>query len=147
MAQLQLPQDFKEFLKLLNKYEVEYLLIGGYAVAFYGFLRATSDIDFWIATNNQNANKMVEVLHEFGFTSGIGKELFLTKNKITKMGVPPLRIEVLNSIYGIEFEDCYAHRVVAKIDNEPVNFIALEHLKINKKASGRTKDLNDLENL
>jgi predicted nucleotidyltransferase len=148
MATSLLPQDFKDFLKLLNSKQVEYLLIGGYAVGYYGYARATADIDIWIAIHSNNAQKIVEVIREFGFGSEeVSEKLFLEKNKVIRMGMPPLRIEVLTTISGVDFEECYLERNVDLLDEIEVNIISLKHLKINKKASGRLKDLADLEYL
>lgn len=143
-----LPPDFKEFLRLLASRQVEYLLIGGYAVGYHGYPRATQDMDVWIAIGPQNAERMVAVLREFGFeTPNLSAELFLRAGSIVRMGTPPMRIEVMTTISGVAFEECYAHRVTDSIDGVVVNLISLSHLKINKKASGRYKDLDDLENL
>jgi hypothetical protein len=143
-----LPQDFKDFLRLLNLRQVEYLLIGGYAVGYYGYARATADIDIWIAIHPENAQKVVDVIREFGFNiQELSSELFLQENKVIRMGMPPFRIEVLTTISGVSFEECYAERTVDVLDEIEVNIIDLEHLKINKKASGRLKDLADLEHL
>jgi hypothetical protein len=143
-----LPPDFKEFLKLLNAMQVEYLLVGGYAVGYYGYPRATVDMDIWIAMNQQNAEKVVAVLRQYGFDlPELSPNLFLKEDKIIRMGVPPLRLEVITSISGVIFEECYAERVLVMFDEVEAKLISLRHLKINKKASGRFKDLNDLENL
>jgi hypothetical protein len=143
-----LPPDFKEFLQLLNAHQVEYLLIGGYAVGYHGYPRATVDMGVWIAISPANAKKIVTVLGEFGFQSPeLTTEIFLIEKRIVRMGVPPLRIEVTTGIDGVEFEECYAERISDSIDGVPVNLINLRHLKINKQASGRPKDLNDLEHL
>ena len=148
MAMIHLPQDFKEFLRLLNANKVEYLLIGGYAVGYFGYPRATADMDIWVAINPANAEKIVAVLKEFGFAlPDLSEELFLKEWQIVRLGMPPVRIEISTSISGVNFDDCYAQKVVAEIDGEKVNVINLEHLKINKKASGRHNDLADLENL
>ena len=149
MATSQLPADFKEFLKLPNSRQVEYLLIGGYAVSYYGYARATADIDIWIAVNPTNAHKVAAVIREFfdSEVEGATPELFLQENKIARMGVPPFRIEILTTISGVGFDECYGERVVDKIDGVEVNLISLKHLKVNKKASGRLKDLSDLEHL
>jgi len=148
MATIQLPPDFKEFLLLLNSHQVEYLLIGGYAVGYYGYPRATGDMDVWIAIDPENAEKLVTVLKEFGFdVPNLSPELFLEKGKITRMGVPPMRLEILTTISGVSFEDCYANRTIDVVDGVEINFISISHLRANKKASGRHKDLNDLENL
>ena len=143
-----LPPDFKELLQLLNLKKIEYLVVGGYAVALYGYPRATGDIDIWIALSKNNAQKVVEALKEFGFdVPELKEKLFLEKEKNIRMGNPPLRIEILTSIDGVEFSECYKNRNIVKIDDIPVNFISLPDLKKNKKASGRYQDLADLENL
>ena len=143
-----LPKDFKELLQLLNSKKVEYLVVGGYAVALYGYPRATGDMDIWIAISKDNAHKTVEALKEFGFnTPQLKKELFLEKEKNIRMGNPPLRIEILTSIDGVEFAECYRNKNTVTIDGIGINFISLENLKKNKKASGRYQDLADIENL
>jgi predicted nucleotidyltransferase len=149
MATSQLPADFKEFLRLLNSRQVEYLLIGGYAVGYYGYPRATADIDIWIALNPANAHKVAATIREFfgSEVEGATAELFLQENKIARMGVPPFRIEILTTISGVNFSECYDKRVIDTIDGVEVNLISLAHLKANKKASGRLKDLSDLEHL
>lgn len=148
MAAVNLPPDFKEFLRLLNGHKVEYLLIGGYAVAYYGYPRATADRDIWIAVHTKNAEKMVAALKDFGFDlPELSPELFLKEDQILRMGVPPVRIEINTGISGVNFRDCYPGKVTDEIDGVEVNFISLTDLKTNKKASGRHKDLDDLENL
>ena len=148
MATIRLPLDFKEFLQLLNAHHVEYLLIGGYAVGYHGYPRATADMDVWVAIHPQNAEKIVTVLKEFGFDlPELSADLFLKENQIIRMGVPPVKIEITTTISGVTFEECYTERVVDVLDGVEVNLIDLKHLKINKKACGRHKDLNDLENL
>jgi len=148
MDTIQFATELREFLQLLNENHVEYLLIGGYAVGYHGFPRATADMDVWVATNEANAAKIIAALDAFGFAgTGMTPELFLGPDKITRMGNPPLRIEILTTISGLEFAEAYAQRIVDVIDGVPVSFISADHLKINKRASGRTKDLADLENL
>lgn len=145
---IELPLDFKEFLRLLNEKGVRYLLIGGYAVGYHGYPRATNDLDVWIAIHPENAERMVSVLREFGFDHPeLSPNLFLQENKITRMGFPPMRLEITTGISGVDFEESYASRVVDKLDGMEVNIIDLPHLKTNKKAAGRLKDLADLENL
>lgn len=145
---LSLPPDFKEFLRLLQENNVEYLLIGGYAVGYYGYPRATQDLDIWISVTPVNANKMIETLQAFGFpTSDIQSDLFQQDNNIIRMGIPPMRIEILKEISGVDFQTCYAQKITDEIDGQQVNLISLDQLKKNKKASGRYKDLDDLEHL
>ena len=149
MATSLLPPDFKEFLQLLNSKRVEYLLIGGYAVGYHGYPRATADMDIWIAINPENALRVAQTIRDFFGCEieGATPELFLQEKKIARMGVPPFRIEILTTISGVNFAECYAGRIVDVLDGTPVNIINLQHLKINKKASGRFQDLSDLEHL
>ena len=148
MATIHLPPDFKEFLKLLNAHRVEYLLIGGYAVGYHGYPRATADMDIWIAINPPNSRRIVLALKEFGFDlPELSPELFLKEWQIIRMGVPPIRIEIATTVTGVNFDECYAERVVDTLDEVQVNLISLKHLKLNKKACGRHRDLADLENL
>ncbi len=148
MARQELPQDFREFLRLLNEHQVEYLLIGGYAVGYHGFPRTTADMDVWVAISSENALKLVEVFNTFGMkSSDIVPDLFMKPGNIVRMGVPPIRIEVLNEIDGVEFSDCIAGAIFGDFDGVQVPLISLDDLKRNKKASGRHKDLEDLEHL
>jgi len=144
----ELPKDFKEFLRLLRAHRVEYLLIGGWAVGYYGYPRSTDDLDIWIAISQVNAERVVKVLTDFGFgVPEISTDLFLKQDKIVRMGVEPVRIEVMTSISGVEFDECYRGRLETTLNDVPVSLINLRHLRINKQASGRAKDLADLENL
>ena len=122
------------------------MLIGGYAVGYYGYPRATADMDIWVETGAENVEKLIAALAEFGFT-GVEPELFAKDKQVLRMGAPPLRIELLTGVSGVEFEDCYPARTVASLDEVEVSLISLEDLKTNKAASGRYKDLNDLEHL
>lgn len=129
----------------MNSKHVEYLLIGGYAVGYHGYPRSTGDMGIWVAIDPNNAAKLVEVFSEFGFgLPELSPELFLSEERIVRMGVPPFRIEVLTSISGVNFGECYAERIVDVIDGVVVNLINLEKLKANKRASGRPKDIADL---
>ncbi|MGD9159949.1 MAG: nucleotidyltransferase [Desulfobacteraceae bacterium] len=143
-----LPPDFKEFLKILKDNNIRYLLIGGYAVGYHGYPRATNDMDIFISNDSATARQMVSALKNFGFDiPELKEELFLKDNNIVRMGIPPMRIEILNSISGVDFEECFQNKITENIDGIQVNIISLEHLKTNKKASGRYKDLDDFENL
>ncbi len=148
MAKTSLPQDFKDFLKLLNAHEVNYLLIGGYAVGYHGYPRATSDLDIWVEISRENAKKLVVVLKAFGFDlPEVEESLFLQQDKVLRMGNAPIRIELLTTISGVDFQTCNKARIEDRIDGVKMNIIDLENLKKNKKASGRFKDLDDLERL
>ena len=145
---IELPKDFKELLRSLNANGVRYLLIGGYAVGFHGYPRATNDIDIFVAKDLENARRLVKSLNEFGFgTVELSTELFTKDKSIVRMGVEPLKIEFANFISGVEFEEAFEDKIVGVIDEVEISIINLHHLKINKKASGRYKDLDDLENL
>ena len=148
MATTQLPIDFKEFLKLLDSHQVKYLLIGGYAVNYHGYPRTTADMDIWVAIQKENAEKIVNALREFGFdNSELTADLFLQQNQIIRMGIPPIRIELLTTISGVSFDECYSERIIDTIDGVKIQIISIKHLKLNKRASGRHKDLDDLEHL
>jgi len=148
MAMDPLPRDFRDFLKLLEDEQVDYLLIGGYAVGYYGYPRATADMDVWIAVNPANAKKTVKALTRFGMkTPDMTVDLFLDKGKVIRMGLPPMRLEIQTDISGVEFAECFSRRCRVEMGDIEVNLIALEDLKVNKRASGRHKDLEDLEHL
>ena len=145
---IQLPTEFKEFLRSFIDHDVEYLLIGGYAVGYHGYPRATADIDVWVACKESNADRIVEALKTFGFdVPELTPALFLEEHRIVRMGRAPLRIEISMSIDGVEFEACYRERIVDTIEGLEISIINLEHLKQNKRASGRLKDLADLDYL
>lgn len=145
---IQIPRDFQEFIRLLNRHGAEYLVVGGYAVAIHGYVRNTGDIDFFIALNSSNAQKMVDVFHEFGFNMPeLNKELFLAKGKIIRIGAEPMRLEVLNQIDGVEFSECYRNRKELQSDGIHINFIGLAELVKNKRATMRGKDKVDADEL
>ena len=148
MEPIEFPSDFSEFLRLLNDHRVEYLLVGGFAVALHGYPRATADIDVWVERTRTNAERSVAALRLFGFDlATLTAELFLEPDRVVRMGSAPIRIEILTSIDGVTFADCKPRAVVHAVDGSEVPVIGLDDLKINKLASGRNKDLDDLENL
>ena len=143
-----LNQDFKEFIELLNDNDVRYLVVGGIAVAFHGYPRYTKDIDVWIEMSPDNAVRMIKVLEQFGFASlGLKEADFLVPDQIIQLGYPPRRIDILNTLLGVDFSECYSLRVKAEIEGVKINLMDLENLKKNKIASGRHQDLADVENL
>jgi hypothetical protein len=147
MALPTLVRDFKEFLRSFQSNGVEYLLIGGYAVNIHGYVRTTNDLDIWVKVSPENAARIDRALREFGFaTASLTPELFLSPN-VVRMGVPPNRIEILTSISGVEFESCYAEKEMIQIEEMAVPVISLARLRQNKAASGRLRDLADLESL
>lgn len=143
-----LNQDFKEFIELLNKNNVKYLVIGGYALAIHGHPRYTKDIDIWVEMTTENAEKIITALTEFGFGSvGLKTEDFTTPDQIIQLGYPPSRIDIITTPDGIDFTTCYQNKISIELNSILVNFIDLENLKKNKQASGRLQDLADLEKL
>jgi predicted nucleotidyltransferase len=149
MAKVNLYPDFKELLELLNSAGVKYLVLGGYAVIYYGYRRATDDLDIWIATDAENSKKVVEVLKRFGgFTATqVKPSMFQELGKLFIVGREPVRVDLLTGPSGIVFNECYRRRNTVQWDGVRVPVIAFEDLRINKKSSGRAKDLADLENL
>lgn len=148
MPTIPLPDDFVEFLRLLNKHGVKYLLIGAYAVVYYGYVRSTGDLDIWAETSDENAAALVAALTDFGFdVEKLDPQLFLSEDKLVRMGHPPFRIEVQMSVSGLEFASTYEKRIVERWSGVDIPIIDLESLKINKRAAGRHQDLDDLENL
>jgi predicted nucleotidyltransferase len=143
-----LSKDFKEFIELLNGHNVRYLVVGGYAVAFHGYPRYTKDLDVWIELSPENADNIIKALEEFGFGSlGLKTEDFLESDQIIQLGYPPNRIDILTTLKEIKFKDCYKARIEIEIQGIKINFIDLENLKLNKRATGRPQDLADAENL
>lgn len=148
MATIQLPTEFSELLKLLNAHEVKYLIVGGYAVAYHGYPRTTGNIDIWIESTESNGKRIVAALAEFGFNvPALRPALFTRPDQIIRMGHPPLRVELLTSISGVDFSECYRGRTRAELGGVATTLIGLDCLKKNKRASGRHKDLDDLEHL
>ena len=140
--------EFREFLACLNRAEVEYLLVGGYAINHYGYHRFTEDIDFWIAVSDQNFDRLLSAIHDF-----LGEEIegldkrFLYENEALFLGAIPNKIEIFKHCSGLQFEDAYARRVETAFDGESVKMLSLADLRANKAASGRNKDLADLDHL
>ena len=143
-----LNQDFKEFLELLAKHEVRYLLVGGYSVAIYGHPRYTKDLDIWVFADASNATQLLAALEEFGFGSlGLSEDDFTTPGYVVQLGQPPARIDLLTSVTGVDFEDAWSRRETMSIDGVELSVISLEDLRANKRALGRHQDLADLEHL
>jgi hypothetical protein len=142
-----LNSDFKEFAELLNAYGVEYLLVGGYALAAHGHPRYTGDIDFWVRPSTGNLNRLLAALNDFGFGSlGLSISDFQPET-VVQLGRPPRRIDLLTRIDGVEFEACFARREQIDAGGVRLNLIGLADFKANKRAAGTVKDLADLESL
>jgi hypothetical protein len=143
-----LPDDFKEFLRLLNAHDVDYLVVGGYAVGLHGYPRATIDLDLWVRATPDNAAHVIDALHAFGFdVPAIEPRLFTDPLSIVRFGVPPFRIEIMTSIDGVEYDACRRNATVVDVEGVTLPIISLADLKANKRASGRNKDLADLDHL
>lgn len=148
MPMIPLPRDFRDFLRLLNANEIRYVVIGGYAVAYHGYVRYTGDLDIFVELSDENAAKLAAAVREFGFNlPRVQASLFLRRGKIIRMGHEPMRLEILNEIDGVAFRECYQNRRIVRVGGLKINFISLTQLLKNKKASGRQKDLADVEAL
>mgnify|MGYP005850692607 CR=1 FL=1 len=132
-----LTKEFKEFIKLLNDQKVDYLLVGGYAVVLYGYVRYTGDIDIWIKPTNQNADLVVNVIDEFGFGSlNLSRKDFNKEDQIIQLGYPPNRIDLITSVDGLNFSECYPNRKSFKIEGIEITTISFDDLQ-NKQKSNR----------
>lgn len=148
MAKIKLAADFKDFLKLCLLHDVRFLVIGGYAVVHYSRPRYTGDLDLWVDSTRENAERVVRVLHDFGFHGDdVTTAMITSRKQIIRMGFEPMRLELFTRIPGVTFARSYRRRVMVQMGRMEVPFIGLEDLKQNKKASGRIKDLQDLEEL
>lgn len=144
MAKRQLPEDFKDFIKFLNEHNVRYLLVGGWAVGIYGTPRATKHIDFLIAVDDENIGKLQKALFKFGAPT-VENKIFQEKGNVFRMGRAPVQIDIINEASGIDFEDCYTRRNIISVGKIEISTISKADLIKNKKASGRHRDLADVE--
>ena len=143
-----LSRDFKEFVELLESGSVEYLIVGGYALAAHGHPRYTGDLDIWLRITPDNIDRVLHALDSFGFGSlGLKVSDFEQPQTVIQLGYPPGRIDLLTGVDGVDFDDCYARRMTVELAGLHLPFIGLEDFKANKKASGRLQDLADLESL
>ena len=141
-----LNKDLREFVALLNSNEVEYLVVGAFAVAYYGYPRYTGDLDILFSASERNVQRILRVLTEFGFGSlGIRAKDLLSTVKVIRLGVNPNRIDLLNSISGVSFEDAWANRQHGKLDGINTPFIGLDALIRNEQPTGRLKDQGDVD--
>jgi hypothetical protein len=141
-------QDFIDFIELLNSHKVEYMVVGAHALAFHGRPRHTGDLDIWIKPSKANAERMVLVLNDFGFGSlGLGEDDFLKENYVTQLGYPPLRIDILNAISGVNFDEAYKGRIIGEHEDLRISFINISDFIANKLATGRAKDIGDIDTL
>ena len=138
--------NYTDMLKCLNTAGVDYILVGGWAVNLYGYIRATVDLDIWILADRENARRVYAALCEFGAPmSEIKPEEFAEDGIIFQVGVAPCRIDIITRISGVSYAEAVQRAVSKEIDGIPLKVISIEDLIANKKASGRTKDLADVE--
>ena len=143
-----LTRDFREFIECCVAHEVRFLVVGGYALAAHGHPRATKDLDIWLWPDPDNADRVVEALGEFGFGSlHLERDDFLEPEMVIQLGYPPLRIDLLTSISGVTFADCWHRRLGVDSGGIEAGFISLDDLIANKLASGRAQDLVDAATL
>ena len=145
---MELYPDFKELLELLNDHEVDYLIVGGYALALHGAPRFTGDLDIYLSTHPDNAEKLLQVLKKFGFGAmGLTLDDFTKDDQVIQLGVPPIRIDFVTSIDGVDWKTAWANRESGNWADVPVNYLSRSDFIENKKATGRHKDLADIESL
>ncbi len=146
MATTLIPSEFREFLKLLEVHGVRSLLIGGYAINAFGYVRSAANIDVWIASDSGNQERVIRAIRAFGCTE-TSSIILSEPDSMLRIGLPPLRIQVLKSLSGVQFEDCWLRRVHFNAEGLTVPMISLDDLILNKRAAGRKKDLADQDGL
>ena len=145
---MEVQEDFREFLALLNAHEVEFMIVGGYALAFHGAPRFTGDIDVFVKPDHKNANRIIKVLADFGFRSlDLTIDDFKDQNKVIQLGLPPVRIDIITSLSSVTWEEADASKVPGLYGDVSVSFIGRTQFISNKRAIGRKKDLADIEAL
>jgi hypothetical protein len=145
---MNLNQDFQEFVKLFVAHEVEFLIVGGYALAAHGHPRYTKDLDVWVWLGPENAQRIIAAIEEFGFGDlGLTAADFQEPDIMVQLGREPQRIDILTYASGLQFSDAYENRVYVTIGNVDVPFISVEDLRTNKMATGRPRDLADVADL
>jgi hypothetical protein len=141
-----LSPDFVEFIECCDRREVRFLIVGGYAVAAHGHPRATKDLDVWVLVDPGNAERLVRALDDFGMGSvGLTPADFMEPDVVVQLGYPPLRIDLLTSVTGVAFAECWENRVVLDVGGVEAGFISLPDLIANKRAAGRPQDLVDAD--
>ena len=145
---MEVQEDFREFLELLNKHKVQFIIVGGYALAFHGAPRYTGDIDVFVKPDNANAKRIIDALDDFGFGSlDLNISDFTDQNKVIQLGVPPVRIDIITSISGVTWKDADASKEPGLFGDVAVSYIGKKLFIINKRAIGRKKDQADIEAL
>jgi hypothetical protein len=141
-------KDFKELLELFNAKGVEYVVVGGYALAFHGAPRYTGDLDLYVHPTPENGDRIVAALADFGFASlGLKRDDFVEPDRVVQLGVPPVRVDMVTSVDGVSWEEAWAGRIPGQYGGVPVPYLGRHEFVRNKRAAGRQKDLADLEAL
>ena len=145
---MEIQKDFKELLELFNAHQVEYMIVGGYALSFHGAPRFTGDLDIFVNSDGSNSKRILSALEEFGFGSvGLTQHDFENPGNIVQLGVPPVRVDIITSITGVSWDEAFSGRAEGKYGDVQVYFIGREQFIANKKALSRKKDEADLEAL
>lgn len=145
---MEVQQDFKELLELLNSHKVKYIIVGGYALAFHGAPRFTGDLDVFVKPDKDNAQRVAAVLDDFGFGElDLGPSDFETPDVVVQLGVPPVRVDIITSLTGVEWDQACSGMVSGEYGSVPVNYLGREQFIANKRATGKKKDIADLEAL
>lgn len=140
--------DFKEILLAFNAHNVEYLIVGAHALAAHGHVRATKDLDVWVRPDRANAPRVLQALSDFGAPlSDLTEDDLSKKDTIFQIGIPPVRIDVITNIDGVEFEEAWPDRLEIEFGGVPVFVISRHHLITNKRTSARLQDLADIQQL
>ena len=143
-----LNPDFKDFVRLLTENKVEYLIVGGYAVGVHGYPRYTGDLDIWINSTTENAKSVLKCVEDFGFASyRLSVSDFTKPGNIIQLGYPPVRIDIINLVDGVNFAECYKNKKDVTADDITLYFIGYDDLLKNKKKTSRPRDIDDIENL
>jgi hypothetical protein len=143
---MEMQPDFRELLALFNAHHVEYLIVGGYALAFHGAPRFTGDLDIFVKPDTANAQRILTALEAFGFASvGLTRHDFECPDQVVQLGVPPVRIDLITSITGVSWDEAWAGRIAGRYGDIAVPYIGREQFIANKRATGRTQDVADLE--
>ena len=145
---MELQTDFKELLELFNAHGVDYLIVGGYALAFHGAPRYTGDIDLLVEPVPENARRVIAALTEFGFGSlGLSAADLEQPEQVIQLGMPPVRIDIITSMTGVSWADAWEGKESGQYGGLPVYYLGRDQLLTNKRATGRNKDLADIEAL
>lgn len=140
-----LNQDFKDILSYLNDEQVDYIVVGAYALAAHGYLRATGDIDIWIRNTAVNAGRVISALRKFGApTSDLSEADFLAPDLIIQIGIAPCRVDIITGIDGVGFNEAWGNKMTVTVDGVEIHVLAKSDLLKNKLAAGRDKDQSDI---